>query len=110
MTAQEDKRLEQQRRDFNETDKQRHIEVDEILSQTDPKIKEDILRLIVQFLNEEGYQASKMTIVDECNLKSRERDERHVEFLRLRKAILGTADFLKPETFSTQFSSYRSLL
>lgn len=67
----------------------RHISVDRVLSPEEPRIKEDLIRLIAQHLNEEGYQASKLTLMDECNLKSRERDERQLDFLRLRKAILG---------------------
>jgi hypothetical protein len=63
--------------------------VDRVLSPEEPRIKEDLIRLIAQYLNEEGYQASKLTLLDECNLKSRERDERQLDFLRLRKAILG---------------------
>jgi hypothetical protein len=69
----------------------RHIAVDQVLSPDEPRIKEDLIRLIAQYLNEEGYQASKLTLLDECNLKSRERDERQLDFLRLRKAILGAS-------------------
>jgi hypothetical protein len=43
---------------------------------------------VIQFLAEEGYVNAKMVLVDEANLRFKERDEKTLEFLRLRKAIL----------------------
>ena len=65
------------------------IQVSDILSPPDPKIKNELLRLIIQFLTEEGFVNSKMVLVDEANLRVRDRDEKTLDFIRLRKAILG---------------------
>ena len=65
------------------------IEIGEVFDDNDAKIKQDTIRLIAQFLNEEGLQASKMVLFDEANLQAKERDERQLEFKRLRQAILG---------------------
>ncbi|RKO86665.1 WD40-repeat-containing domain protein, partial [Blyttiomyces helicus] len=61
---------------------------EDIFNSKEERIKEDILRLIVQYLNDEGYHVSKMTILDEANVKSHEREERHIETKRVRKAVL----------------------
>jgi hypothetical protein len=45
--------------------------------------------MILQYLGNEGYQASKMTLYDEANVKRNERDEHQAEIRRLKKAILG---------------------
>lgn len=68
---------------------ERVIQVSDLLSPPDPRIKKELLRLVIQFLAEEGFVNAKMVLVDEANLKVRERDEKTLEFLRLRKAILG---------------------
>ncbi|KAG5455860.1 MAG: hypothetical protein BJ554DRAFT_4568, partial [Olpidium bornovanus] len=49
---------------------------------------QDIIRMIIQYLGDEGYVASKMTVHDEANLKLYEREERTAEAKRLKKAIL----------------------
>ena len=51
--------------------------------------------MIIQYLSDEGYTASKMTVYDEANVKWHEREERIVEVKRLKKAILGNIDVLK---------------
>lgn len=50
--------------------------------------------MIIQYLSDEGYTASKMTVYDEANVKWHEREERIVEVKRLKKAILGNIDVL----------------
>ena len=45
--------------------------------------------MILQYLSNEGYQASKITLYDEANVKRHERDEHQAEIRRLKKAILG---------------------
>lgn len=50
---------------------------------------QDIIRMIIQYLGDEGYVASKMTVHDEANLKLHEKEERTSEAKRLKKAILG---------------------
>ncbi|PKC08099.1 WD40 repeat-like protein [Rhizophagus irregularis] len=61
---------------------------EDIFNPEDPKIREDIVRMIIQYLSDEGYTASKMTVYDEANVKWHEREERIVEVKRLKKAIL----------------------
>lgn len=46
--------------------------------------------MIIQYLSDEGYPASKMTIYDEANVKRHEREEHAMDFKRTKKAILGT--------------------
>ncbi|CAG8547825.1 15661_t:CDS:10 [Rhizophagus irregularis] len=67
---------------------------EDIFNPEDPKIREDIVRMIIQYLSDEGYTASKMTVYDEANVKWHEREERIVEVKRLKKAILGNIDVL----------------
>ena len=50
---------------------------------------QDIIRMIMQYLADEGYNASQMTIQDESNVKWHEREENTNETRRLKKAILG---------------------
>ncbi|CAG8446282.1 13569_t:CDS:10 [Acaulospora morrowiae] len=61
---------------------------EDIFNPEDPKIREDIIRMVIQYLSDEGYTASKMTIYDEANVKWHEREERVVELKRLKKAVL----------------------
>ncbi|KAJ3196340.1 hypothetical protein HK101_009256 [Irineochytrium annulatum] len=44
--------------------------------------------MIVQYLGDEGYMASKLTVLDEANVKWHERDERQADVKRIKKAIL----------------------
>lgn len=50
---------------------------------------QDILRLIEQYLSDEGYVSTKLVLHDEANLKGKERDERAADSKRLKRAILG---------------------
>ncbi|ORZ29211.1 WD40-repeat-containing domain protein [Catenaria anguillulae PL171] len=63
----------------------RHMD---LLNPADSKIKEDIVRLMVQYLTDEGYLASKLTLQDEANVRIHEAAERQTDLRRLRKAIL----------------------
>lgn len=45
--------------------------------------------MIMQYLADEGYNASQMTIQDESNVKWHDREENMKETRRLKKAILG---------------------
>src|SRR4051812_4587336 len=45
--------------------------------------------MIIQYLSDEGYHASKTTVYDEANIKWHEREERVAEVKRLKKAIIG---------------------
>ncbi|KAL8281312.1 hypothetical protein RQP46_006346 [Phenoliferia psychrophenolica] len=55
---------------------------------TQSRIKEDILRIIEQFLGDEGFAATKLVLHDEANLKGKERDDRVNEGKKLKRAIL----------------------
>jgi hypothetical protein len=56
--------------------------------------------MIMQYLADEGYNASQMTIQDESNVKWHEREENTNDTLRLKKAILGKV--LVHEQFGVQ--------
>ena len=47
--------------------------------------------MIAQYLGDEGYQTSKMMILDETNCKAFEREEQLTEIVRMKKAIMGNA-------------------
>lgn len=67
-----------------------HIQpTDDIFNSNDPRIKEDIIAIIMQYLQDEGYHASQSVLYDETNVKWKEREERTLEVKRLKKAILG---------------------
>ena len=58
------------------------------INPADPKIKQDIIRMILQYLQEEGYAASFVTIQDETNVKLAEQRTQRAQLKRMRKAIL----------------------
>ncbi|KAJ3367671.1 hypothetical protein GGF31_007131 [Allomyces arbusculus] len=60
----------------------------DLLNPNDPKIKEDIIRMIIQYLSNNGYHAAKLTLQDEANVRHFEHQETQHELRRLRKAIL----------------------
>ncbi|KAI8586600.1 WD40-repeat-containing domain protein [Geranomyces variabilis] len=60
----------------------------DIFNANEERIKDDIVRMIVQYLHDGGYHAAKMTLLDEANVKSYEREERQFEIRRMRKAVL----------------------
>ncbi|KAL1916932.1 uncharacterized protein VTP21DRAFT_5129 [Calcarisporiella thermophila] len=61
---------------------------EDIFNTENPHIKEDIIRMILQYLSDEGYHASKTLLQDETNVKWHEREEKLAEARRLKKAIL----------------------
>ncbi|KAI8331441.1 WD40-repeat-containing domain protein [Choanephora cucurbitarum] len=66
-----------------------HIQpTDDIFNSNDPQIKQDIITMMMQYLQEEGYHASQSVLYDEANVKWKEREERTLEIKRLKKAIL----------------------
>ncbi|OAJ37621.1 hypothetical protein, variant 1 [Batrachochytrium dendrobatidis JEL423] len=60
---------------------------EDIFDANNDHIKEDIVRLIAQYLGDEGYASSKMILLDEANVKAFEREENYSEIKRMRKAI-----------------------
>jgi len=59
-----------------------------IFNPQSPQIKSDIIRMIIQYLANEGYVASMMTIQDEANVKFTDHHNRHRLMNRLTKLIL----------------------
>jgi COMPASS component SWD3 len=64
------------------------IDPESLLSGSDPQIQKDILRIIAQYLGDHGYNASKMMILDEMNLKTFEKKEQVLEIKRMKNAIM----------------------
>lgn len=60
-----------------------------ILQWQDGNLRDDMLRLIDQFLEEEGMGATRQILAEEWTGKARERDEVEGDARKLRKAILG---------------------
>lgn len=54
-------------------------------------IQQDILRLIENYLGEEGYLATKLVLHDEANLKAKERGDRATKGVHLKRAIMGSS-------------------
>jgi len=52
-------------------------------------VTQEIIQMIIQYLHDEGYQASKMIVHDEAIVKWYEREELHEEVQKAKKAILG---------------------
>lgn len=84
---------------------------EDIFDLDSPKIKEDIVRMILQFLSDEGYYSSRAVVQDEANVKWKEREERGIEAKRLKQAILD-GDWPEVEKLSTKpiVKNHRSFL
>ncbi|KAJ3216610.1 hypothetical protein HDU67_009217 [Dinochytrium kinnereticum] len=61
---------------------------EDIFNHHDQRIKEDIVRMIGQYLGDEGYLAAKITLLDEAIVKAHERDDRQSDIRRIKKAIV----------------------
>jgi hypothetical protein len=46
--------------------------------------------MILQYLNEEGFNSSRITLHDEANVKAVEWEEQNSDARKIKKAILGT--------------------
>eukprot|EP01052_Picozoa_sp_SAG31_P041731 SAG31_NODE_6409_length_2030_cov_1.370274_2_plen_298_part_00 len=57
----------------------------QLFDPADPRIKEDILRMIIQYLQGEGYMASVLILQDEANVKGKERLNKMVRAALLRR-------------------------
>ncbi|KAJ3380462.1 hypothetical protein HDU84_005916 [Entophlyctis sp. JEL0112] len=62
---------------------------DEVFNPNDLRIKQDIIRMIAQYLGDEGFSSAKVTLLDEANVKSTEREDQALDVKRIKKAILG---------------------
>ncbi|KAJ3417585.1 hypothetical protein HDV05_000042 [Chytridiales sp. JEL 0842] len=61
---------------------------EDIFNSEEQRIKDDIVRILSQYLGDEGFHATKMTLLDEANVKWYEREEQQHEIRRIKKAIL----------------------
>ncbi|KAI8337053.1 WD40-repeat-containing domain protein [Chlamydoabsidia padenii] len=84
---------------------------EDIFNASDPRLKDDILAIIMQYLSDEGYTASQSVLYDEANVKWKEREERTMEVKRLKKAILD-GDWQEAEKLCTKplVKNHRSFL
>lgn len=64
-----------------------HID-DSIFSKDDTQVKEDIVKMIIQYLQDENYSTSVMTLQDEANVKLTEQQNQQGHLKRMKKAIL----------------------
>ena len=73
--------------------------------------RQDILRMILQYLQDEGYTASSMTIQDETNVKLLEQVSQRTHVKRMRRAILD-GDWLEVEKLCAKsgFANAKSFL
>lgn len=69
----------------------------------DENIKKEILAMIAQFLDENGYKSSAQVLSDEANLKSEEEDQKKTELGAL-KAALKSDDWPKIESLQLEKS------
>jgi hypothetical protein len=68
------------------------VQPQELFDSKDPVIQEDILRLICQYLQDQGYSIAASTILDEGNVKAIEKLEQQQDIKRMKKALLGMRD------------------
>lgn len=52
-----------------------------------PRVKSDIIQVIVQYLQDEGYMASSLIVQDEANVKLKNTSNKRSQLRRLRRAI-----------------------
>ena len=82
-----------------------------VIDWEDPKIKEEVLRMIAAYLQGEGYVASSMMLMDEANLRRSEakkaQQEQHQWSKKVKKAILE-GDWAEVEKFCNK-SSIKSM-
>jgi hypothetical protein len=64
------------------------IDPTETFDPDNPQIKKDVIQMIVQYLESEGYTASVAIIQDETNVKGREQQNRSTQLRRTRQSIL----------------------
>ena len=66
-----------------------------------PQIKQDIMQMILQYMQDEGYTASVMTIQDEANVKLVEHKAQRTQLKRMHNAILE-GDWIEVEKVATK--------
>lgn len=76
-----------------------------------PQIREDIVRMVYQYLQQEGFAATAMTLRDESSVRLRLEQTRQTQYSRLKRAILaGDWDQVRPDRArATAIAHQRSL-
>ena len=59
-----------------------------IMPWNSPRIKDDIVRIISQWLSDEGFGAARQALLEEAGIKVRERDDALAEHRKLRNYLL----------------------
>lgn len=67
-----------------------------IFDPNDPNVKNDIIRTIIQYLQDEGYHGSSMIVQDETSVKMRNVASKRSQLKRMKRAILD-GDWLEVE-------------
>ncbi|KAJ1979963.1 hypothetical protein H4R35_001309 [Dimargaris xerosporica] len=62
---------------------------DQVFDENNPQIKQDILQMIIQFLDDEGYEKSKQYLCDEASIKQRTVSDKIEEIKKLKAAVLA---------------------
>ncbi|KAJ2402820.1 hypothetical protein GGI23_000438 [Coemansia sp. RSA 2559] len=60
----------------------------ELFDESNPRIHRDIIRIIAQYLDTQGYTSTKVTLYDEANVKQQRENNYISDVVRLRAAIL----------------------
>ncbi|KAN0036022.1 hypothetical protein ACTA71_005320 [Dictyostelium dimigraforme] len=83
----------------------------DIFDPSEPQIKEDIIRMIIQYLQDEGYTASLMTVQDEANVKFNEQVYKISQLKKMKKLILeGDWNEVEKLTAKNTFKNHQSFL
>ncbi|KAM9964460.1 hypothetical protein ACTFIW_004224 [Dictyostelium discoideum] len=83
----------------------------DIFDPNEPQIKEDIIRMIIQYLQDEGYTASLLTVQDEANVKFNEHVYKIAQMKKMKKAILeGDWNEVEKLTAKNTFKNHQSFL
>eukprot|EP00124_Ichthyophonus_hoferi_P004443 Ihof_evm2s489 gene=Ihof_evmTU2s489 len=83
----------------------------EDIFKNDDNIKQDIVRMILQYLEDEGYRQARVVLQDEANVKVVERQQRQALVRRMRKTILD-GDWVEAEKLCSKqtFKNHRNFL
>ncbi|KAJ2773346.1 hypothetical protein IWQ57_001335, partial [Coemansia nantahalensis] len=60
----------------------------ELFDENSPRIRRDIIRVIAQYLDSQGYTSTKVTLYDEANVKQQRENNYISDVVRLRAAVL----------------------
>ena len=62
--------------------------LDKLFSRADARIRQDIIRMVLQYLHEEGFTSTRVVLHDEANLKQKEYEQDSQDWRRLKKSVL----------------------